>query len=112
MQPYEKLEFEARPEVVRSFTAGWAAGRGWTREEMAQRIIWPEEWHIQVDSRMQELVDVLTHDVDCNVLVRNDTISDLLEALEPWERRLPMTLRSRQLIESASFKFSFKFYSR
>jgi len=112
MESYEKLEFEARPEVVRSFSAGWAAGRGWTREEMAQRIIWPEEWHVQIDSKMQEIVGAITHEVECIILVRSDTIADLLKAVEPWERRLSMTLRSRQLIESASFKFSFKFYSR
>lgn len=112
MQFYEKLEFEARPDVVHGFTAGWAAGRGWTREEMAQRIVWPEEWHIQIDTRVQELVDVIMHETDCVVLVRSDSIAELLKAVEPWGRRLRMQLRSRQPIDSASFKFSFEFFSR
>jgi hypothetical protein len=112
MESYEKLELEGRYDVVRGFAAGWAAGRGWSREEMAHRIIWPAEWHIQVDSRMQELVDVISPESDCVVLVRNDTIPDFLEALSPWERRLSLTLKSRRQIDSASFRFSFEFFSR
>lgn len=112
MESYEKLEFEARPDVVRSFLAGWAAGRGLSREETAHLIVWPDEWHIHVDSRIQGIVDAIIPEKDCVVLVQSDKIAELLQAVEPWERRLSLSISSRQPIDSASFKFSFEFFAR
>jgi hypothetical protein len=112
MEPWEKLEFNAHEDTLRGFTAGWGSGRGWSREEMAQRVLWPHDWHIQVDSALEELVETFVSGKDCTVLVRSDSVEALLQALVPWEHRLSVQLKARTPIASASFSFSFKFYAR
>jgi len=112
MESWEKLEFNASQAMLRGFTAGWSTGRGWSREETAQRILWPHDWNIQVDSALEELVETFVAGKDCTVLVRSDTAGDLLQALSPWESRLAVQLKERTPIAWASFAFSFRIYAR
>lgn len=112
MESWEKLEFNAHADTLRGFTAGWGSGLGWSREEMAKRVVWPHDWNIQVDSALEEFVETFVPGKDCTVLVRADIADPLLQALAPWEHRLSIELKTRTPIESASFSFAFKFYSR
>ena len=112
MESFEKLLFDVSEDTLRGFAAGWGAGQGWSREEMARRMVWPDEWNIHIDSMLHDIVEALTSGRECAVLMRTDTVDRFLEALQPWERRLAVTLESRQAIRSASQEFSYKFYSR
>lgn len=112
MTSWQKLEFNAHEDTLRGFVAGWSMGQGWSREETAQRILWPRDWNIQVDSALEELVETFMHGKDCTLLARDDSADALLQALTPWESRLRVQRKARTPIASASFAFSFKIFSR
>lgn len=112
MESFEKLVFDVREDVLRGFAAGWGTGKGWSREEIAVRMIWPHNWNIQTDSTLHNIVESLIPGNDSTVLMRSDTIDGFLQALQLWEARLAVKLESRVVILSASMDFAFKFFSR
>ena len=112
MESYVKLVFAARERTLRGFAAGWGTGQGWSSEEIARRMIWPDDWHVEGESKLHDIIEALTPGQDCVLLMRIDTVDSFLEALQQWEARLAVTLESRETILSASMDFSFKFYSR
>ena len=112
MESYVQLVFAVRERTLRGFAAGWGTGQGWSREEIARRMIWPDDWHVEGESMLHDIVEALTPGQDSVLLMRTDIVDSFLKALQPWESRLAVSLESRQTILSASMEFSFKFYSR
>ena len=112
MESFVRLVFAVRERTLRGFAAGWGTGQGWSREEIARRMIWPDDWHVEGESMLHDIVEALTPGQDSVLLMRTDIVDSFLKALQPWESRLAVSLESRQTILSASMEFAFKFYSR
>jgi hypothetical protein len=112
MPVFWKLAVEAERDTLRAFVVGWGSGRGWDPVELAQRVLWPDEWHVRMESVRESVVEALRPGPHSFVLVRDDVRAALVAAFTPWETSLGLRLREQRRVQRASFRFEFTLHSR
>jgi hypothetical protein len=112
MGKYTKLNVEGSSSAMRAFLVGWCAGRGMQCDDLRRRVLWPEEWNIRTEGTFQGIVDAILPGGVFAVLLDDDIVDPIVVALEPWEKRLELGVKSRQHIRAAYFKFEFEIFSR
>lgn len=112
MPEFVKLMVKGPTDLWRGFVTGWGAGQGWLAVDFSQRVIWPEDWDIEVETMLEGIVDAVMPGSHTFVLVREDTADALLAALAPWQEELGFQVRSRRRVLRASFAFKFAIFDR
>src|SRR5262245_43127411 len=101
MPAFWKLAVEAELDTLRAFVIGWGAGQGWNPVELAQRILWPDEWHLRKESMRESVAEALRPGPLSFVLVRDDLGAALAAAFAPWETSLGLRVRERRRVQRA-----------
>jgi hypothetical protein len=107
---FSKLTIEADPALVRGFVRGWCTARGMTPEETELRVLWPQDWDVRVASVLEGIGEALKPGDVCYVLVDDDLVTPLVQALQPWSES--MRVRSQRCIQGASFDFQYEIFER
>lgn len=112
MSTFTKLVVEGSSDAMRAFLAGWSAGRDMKRDDLRRRVLWPDDWGIKIDSTIKEILDTILPRGGFTVLLADEVVATIASALEPWEERLGLRVRSRHPVRGARFEFKFEIFAR
>ncbi|MFQ5600453.1 MAG: hypothetical protein ACE5G2_07860 [Candidatus Krumholzibacteriia bacterium] len=112
MSDFEKLVVEASGELTRGLVVGWCTAKGLSPEKIGRRILWPDDWDIRVGSTLEGIVEALRPGDVTFLLVRDDTVDELVAAMQVWETLCDLRLRSRHRVLGAYFDFKYEIFSR
>lgn len=112
MGKYTKLNVEGSSGAMRAFLAGWSSGRGMQRDDFHRRVLWPDDWDIKGEGALQGIVGAVLPGGGFAVLLDDEIVDPVVDALEPWQKRLGLSVKSRQPIRAAHFEFEFEIFSR
>ena len=107
MSGFQAFEIAGSKDELRGFVDGWAAASRIPPADLARRVLWADEWDVQLRDRgwrsfLQGRVQGL--------LVSDDLADALLDALQSHGRSLEP--RFRRSVESARFEFEFEIFGR
>jgi hypothetical protein len=107
MSGFQAFEIAGSKEQLRGFVDGWAAASRIPPADLAQRVLWADEWDVQLRDR--GWLSFLHGPVQ-GLLVSDELADPFLEALQSHGRGLEPRLRRR--VESARFGFEFELFGR
>lgn len=110
MSTYTKVIIEADCALVQGFVRGWCTAQGMSPYELGLQVLWPQEWDVRVTTLLEGIVEALKPGQVCVVLVEENLLPKLLQAMEPWSES--MGVRSQRRIQDASFSFHFEIFER
>ena len=107
---FDELVIDGPHAQLRAFVSGWAAGTALDSAETDRRVLWCKDHRVHTDTAMEKVVEALRPGEVTHLLVRDDTIADLLRALRAHGAGLkPRSLRP---VLGARLQFQYEILSR